>query len=262
MIPQLEPVAVIGAGVSGLTAAYLLQRRYDVTLFEADDRLGGHAHTHDVITPGGDQIAVDSGFIVCNDVTYPVLTRLLAEIGVDTVNTAMGMSIRCEGCGLVYAGGRGLAGLLASPRTLSRPRFARMLTEIARFHREARRYLATGGGEQPLKEFLAGGRYSAYFQAHYILPVVSAVWSAGPVTARDYPAQYLFRFLDNHGMLSGCVPRCTGEPSRGGLVATSNAWSRTWALSRHFPRSDRSIGMPTASRSEMTRTRATASTWW
>ena len=202
MIRQLESVAVIGAGISGLTAAYLLQRRYDVTLFEADDRLGGHAHTHEVITPGGDQIPVDSGFIVCNDVTYPVLTRLLAEIEVDTVNTAMGMSIRCEGCALVYAGGRGLAGLLASPRTLGRPRFGRMLTEIARFHREARRYLAAGGGEQSVKDFLAVGRYSAYFQAHYILPVVSAVWSAGPVTAREYPAQYLFRFLDNHGMLS------------------------------------------------------------
>lgn len=103
-MPQRERLAVIGAGVSGLTAAYLLQRRYDVTLFEAEDRLGGHAHTHRVITPKGDELAVDSGFIVFNNVTYPNLARLLDEIGLDSVETRMGMSVRCEGCGLVYSG--------------------------------------------------------------------------------------------------------------------------------------------------------------
>ena len=195
-------VAVIGSGISGLTAAYLLQRRYDVTLFEADSRLGGHAHTHEVITPGGQTIDVDSGFIVCNDVTYPLFTRLLVELGVDTTATQMGMSIRCEGCGLVYAGGRGLAGLLARPRTSLRPRFARMLAEVARFQRQARHCLAIDTSEQSLGDFLVGGRYSPYVQAHYILPVVSAVWSAGATSARQYPARYLFRFLDNHGMLS------------------------------------------------------------
>ena len=202
MMPQRERLAVIGAGVSGLTAAYLLQRRYDVTLFEAEDRLGGHAHTHRVITPKGDELAVDSGFIVFNNVTYPHLTRLLDEIGIGSVVTRMGMSVRCEGCGLVYAGGRGLVGLFASPRTSARPRFIRMLAEVARFQRVARRYLAAGGDDQPLGDFLTAGRYSAYFQAHYILPVVSAVWSAGPATARQYPTHYLFRFLDNHGMLA------------------------------------------------------------
>ena len=119
MNPGRGSVAVIGSGISGLTAAYLLQRRYDVTLFEADARLGGHAHTHEVITPGGQNIDVDSGFIVCNDVTYPLFTRLLAELGVDTTATQMGMSVRCEGCGLVYAGGRGAAGLLARPRDVA-----------------------------------------------------------------------------------------------------------------------------------------------
>ena len=156
-MPQRERLAVIGAGVSGLTAAYLLQRRYDVTLFEAEDRLGGHAHTHRVITPKGDELAVDSGFIVFNNVTYPNLTRLLDEIGIGSVVTRMGMSVRCEGCGLVYAGGRGLVGLFASPRTSARPRFVRMLAEVARFQREARRYLAAGGDEQPLGDFLTAG---------------------------------------------------------------------------------------------------------
>jgi uncharacterized protein len=200
--PGRGSVAVVGAGVSGLTAAHLLQRRYDVTLFEADDRLGGHAHTHKVITPDGHKIDVDSGFIVCNDLTYPLFTRLLAELGVDTSATEMGMSIRCEGCGLVYAGGRGLAGLLARPRTSLRPRFARMLAEVGRFQRHARHFLAVDSGEQSLGDFLVAGGYSAYLQAHYVLPLVSAVWSAGPTTAREYPARYLFRFLDNHGMLS------------------------------------------------------------
>jgi len=201
-MPRRERLAVIGAGVSGVTAAYLLQRRYDVTLFEAEDRLGGHAHTHRVITPRGNELAVDSGFIVFNKVTYPNLTRLLDEIGIDSIESNMGMSVRCEGCGLVYAGGRGLAGLFASPRTSARPRFARMLGEVVRFQRAARHCLAAGGDEQALGDFLTAGRYSPYFQAHYILPVVSAVWSAGPATARQYPARYLFRFLDNHGMLA------------------------------------------------------------
>jgi predicted NAD/FAD-binding protein len=201
LMASRERLAVIGAGVAGTTAAYLLQRRYDVTLFEAEDRLGGHAHTHRVITATGDEIAVDSGFIVFNNITYPMLTRLFDEIGIDSVETRMGMSIRCEGCGLVYAGGGGLAGLLASPRTTVRPRFAAMLGEVVRFQRAALRWLAAGNDEQTLGQFLATGRYSPYFQGHYILPVVSAVWSAGPVTAREYPARYLFRFLDNHGML-------------------------------------------------------------
>jgi uncharacterized protein len=202
MSGQRGTLAVIGSGVSGLTAAYLLQRRYDVTLFEADGRLGGHAHTHELITPDGQTIDVDSGFIVCNDVTYPLFTRLLAELRVDTTAAEMGMSIRCEGCGLVYAGGRGLAGLLARPPASLRPRFARMLAEVAGFQRHARHWLAIGAGEQSLGDFLDAGQYSAYVQDHYILPVVSAVWSAGATTARDYPARYLFRFLDNHGMLS------------------------------------------------------------
>ena len=102
--PGRERVAVIGSGVSGLTAAYLLQRRFDVTLFEAAGRLGGHADTHDVVTPDAGTVPVDTGFIVYNDTTYPHLRRLLAELGVRTQPTDMSMSIHCEGCGLEYAG--------------------------------------------------------------------------------------------------------------------------------------------------------------
>src|SRR3984893_12354533 len=109
-------VAVIGAGVSGLTAAYLLSRTHDVALFEAEERLGAHAHTHDLTDSDGQRHAVDSGFIVHNDVTYPWLRKLFGELEVEVRPTEMSMSVRCEGCGLEYAGGRGLRGLLAQPR--------------------------------------------------------------------------------------------------------------------------------------------------
>src|SRR5690349_13755425 len=196
-------VAVIGAGVSGLTAAYLLSRTHDVTLFEAGDRLGGHAHTHDVTDSEGQQHAVDSGFIVCNDVTYPWLRRLFGELDVEVRPTEMSMSVRCEGCGLEYAGGRGLRGIFAQPRRLIDLRFARMLWQVRRFHRRALAFLRTAD-EQNLTtygEFLEREGFSGYFIAHYAVPVVSCVWSAGRETALAYPARYLFRFLDHHGML-------------------------------------------------------------
>ena len=120
-------VAVVGSGVSGLTAGYVLQREYDVTLYETDDRLGGHAHTHDVVTPDSGAVPVDTGFIVHNARTYPHLLRLFGELGVATQPTEMSMSIHCDGCGLEYAGAKGLSGLFAQPRSLARPAYLRML---------------------------------------------------------------------------------------------------------------------------------------
>jgi uncharacterized protein len=197
-------VAVVGSGVSGLTAAYLLRGSHEVTLFEADDRLGGHADTHDVTDPTGLPLAVDTGFIVCNTRTYPTLLRLFDELGVDTQETDMSMSVRCDGCGLEYSGGQGAAGVLAQgPRSLLRPDFVRMLVEITRFHRHARRVLADStGADQTMVDFLRDGGYSPYFTAHFVTPLIAAVWSCGPRTALQYPARYLFAFLDHHGMLS------------------------------------------------------------
>src|SRR6478609_8413304 len=196
-------VAVIGAGVSGLPAAYLLSRTHDVTLFEAGDRLGGHAHTHDVTDSEGQQHAVDSGFIVCNDVTYPWLRKLFGELGVQVRPTEMSMSVRCEGCGLEYAGGRGVRGVFAQPRRLIDPRFVRMLWQVKRFHRRASAFLRTADDEDltTYGEFLEREGFSGYFIAHYAVPVVSCVWSAGRETTLAYPARYLFRFLDHHGLL-------------------------------------------------------------
>ena len=194
--------AVIGSGVAGLTAAHILQRRFDVTLFEADDRLGGHAHTHELVAPDGRPVHVDSGFIVHNRATYPNLIRLFAELGVATQPTDMSMSVRCEGCGLEYAGARGFGGVFAEPRSALRPAFLRMLVEINRFHRHARRVVETLDSETTLGQFLEAGGYSRYFTSHFMAPVVSAVWSSAPQTALLYPARYLFTFLANHGMLS------------------------------------------------------------
>jgi len=202
-------VAVVGAGVSGLTAAYLLNRTHDVTLFEAQDRLGGHAHTHDVTASDGSHHAVDTGFIVHNDRTYPLLRRLFSELDVPVRPTEMSMSIRCEGCGLEYAGGRGLKGLLAQHGRVLDPTFLRLLGQVKRFHRRASAFLDTSaeGDLTTYGEFLRREGFSEYFITHYAVPVVSCVWSSGQETALLYPARYLFRFLDHHGMLS-----VTGSP--------------------------------------------------
>ncbi|WP_433697608.1 NAD(P)/FAD-dependent oxidoreductase [Nocardiopsis sp. CA-288880] len=250
-------VAVIGSGVSGLTAAHILNRDDDVTLLEADDRLGGHAHTHRVADAGGGELRVDSGFIVHNRRTYPRLLRLFDELGVRTQPTEMSMSVSCDGCGLEYAGARGLRAMLPN-RSRRSPAYLRMLAEIPRFHRAARGLLASapdgadaagegaprGGGaagarvrgagrgtrgvRRPagrrapsagagpgtlprgarpgtdgptLGEFVRRHGFSPYMTAHFLLPLVSAVWSCPPGAATDYPARYLFAFLANHGML-------------------------------------------------------------
>ncbi len=200
-------LAVVGGGVSGLTAGYLLQRRYEVHLFEADNRLGGHAHTHDVALSTGQVAGLDSGFLVHNARTYPNLLRLFADLGVATQESEMSMSVRCDGCGLEYAGAKGLSGLFAHPSAALRPRYLAMLAQVKMFHRRAKAVLASSDDAQTLAEFLAAGRFTRYFADHFLLPLVAAVWSCGFDGARNYPARYLFRFLDNHGMLS-----VTGSP--------------------------------------------------
>jgi len=190
--------------VSGLTAAYLLHWDHDVTLFEAEDRLGGHAHTHDVAA-GDRAFAVDSGFIVHNERTYPYLLRLFRELGVATQPTEMSMSVTCGQCGLEYAGSRGLNGLFARSANAVNPRYLNLLRQVPAFYRRARALLdhpEPDGGEITLGDFLAAGRYSPYFVRHFVVPLVSAVWSCGPHLVPAYPARYLFTFLANHGALS------------------------------------------------------------
>ncbi len=201
-------IAVVGAGVAGLTAAYILQREADVTLYEADDRLGGHAHTQEVAADGGKALAIDTGFIVHNEKTYPTLLRLFGELGVQTQQSEMSMSISCGECGLEYAGGRGISGLIPSFSAVMNPRYLRMLGEVKRFHRQAKETLSIDDDTETLTAFLRRGGFSGYFVSHFVTPLVSAVWSCAPNQAGEYPARYLFTFLSNHGALS-----VSGSPS-------------------------------------------------
>ena len=201
-------IAVIGSGVAGLTAAHVLQRAADVTLYEADPRLGGHADTHEVAVGDDTVLPIDTGFIVHNHRTYPTLLRLFAELGVATQESDMSMSISCAGCGLEYAGGRGLSGLLPSLRAVTSPRYLRMLAQVRRFHRRAQNLLGDHRDTRTLRAFLRDNAFSRYFEQHFVTPLVAAVWSTAPDQAGDYPARYLFSFLQNHGML-----QVTGSPT-------------------------------------------------
>ncbi|WP_205912776.1 NAD(P)/FAD-dependent oxidoreductase [Rhodococcoides fascians] len=203
-------VAVVGSGVAGLTAAYALSKNSSVTLYEADSRLGGHADTHFVDGPGG-PVGVDTGFIVHNDRTYPTLLRLFDELDVPTQDSDMSMSVRCDGCGLEYSGGQGIRGILAQRTAVLRPRFVSMLLDVKRFHRLATELLEredAADTETTLAQFLEQHSFSAYFESHFMTPLVSAVWSCDPDTALAYPARYLFTFLRHHGMLT-----VTGSPT-------------------------------------------------
>ncbi|MDP3891261.1 FAD-dependent oxidoreductase [Nocardioides sp.] len=199
-----ERVAVIGSGVAGLTAAYVASRTAHVTLLEADDRLGGHADTH-LVREGDRELAIDTGFIVHNNRTYPTLLRLFAELGVATQESDMSMSVRSDDAGLEYAGALGLTGLFPTTANLRNPAYLRMLQEIPRFHRMARALLALAEdrttADETFGEFLERGRFTPYFRRHFGEALVAAVWSCDPAIALDYPARYLFEFLQHHGML-------------------------------------------------------------
>ena len=197
----MRTVAVIGAGISGLAAAYLLSRRYRVHLFEEQRRLGGHTNTVLVSTPDG-SVPLDTGFLVHNDRTYPNLVRLFKELGVATRDSDMSFAVSCRASGFEYSS-RGFNGFFAQRRNLVNPAHLYLLREILRFNREAPELLsAPDGGLQTLGDFLESRRFGEAFTQRYLLPMASAIWSTSLEAIRSFPAVTLVRFFDNHGLLS------------------------------------------------------------
>ena len=193
-------IAIIGSGISGLTAARRLCPDHDITVFEANDYIGGHTNTVDVDLDGR-QWAVDTGFIVFNDRTYPNFISLMNEIGVESQPSDMGFSVRCDRSGLEYCGSS-LNQLFAQRRNLVRPGFWRMLRDILRFNREARELLEGREDTLELGAYLAREGYSRQFTERYIVPMGAAIWSTDPQTMLRFPARCFVDFFNNHGLLS------------------------------------------------------------
>lgn len=219
-------IAVIGGGVSGLSAAYWLGSDHDVTLFEANDYAGGHTQTL-AVEHEGQRHAIDVGFIVFNDRTYPNFIRLLDELGVQSRPTTMSFSVRDDRAGLEY-NGHSLASLFAQRRNLLRPSFYRMLADIGRFNSEAPRAVAECDGETTVGDFLARQNYSRHFVEQYLTPMGAAIWSCPTGAFAHFPIHFVVEFFQNHGLLS-VRGRPTWRVIKGG--------SRTYvdAILRSFP---------------------------
>lgn len=195
-----QRIGIVGAGISGLACAHFLHRHHDVSVFEKDGRVGGHSHT--VMVPEGDrEVPVDTGFMVYNEVTYPLLTRLFRELGVETKPTSMSFSVQHKKDKLEFNGGS-LNLLFGQRRNLLRPRFWRMLTQINRFNRETVQELKDPRHPNlTLQEYVAAQGYGNDFLNWYLSPMAAAVWSCPPDKIREFPAHALMRFWYNHGFL-------------------------------------------------------------
>lgn len=195
-----QRIAIVGGGIAGLTAAWYLSREHQVELFEAEPRLGGHTFTLDVRRDHGDY-AVDMGFIVFNDRTYPRFEALLSELGIGRQPTAMGFAVTDAETGVEYCGD-GLGGFFGRRRNLLDPGHWALLRDILRFNREAPTLLDSDAGEQPLGAYLNEQGYGERFRRHYILPMGGAIWSCSLAQMEAFPAKFFVRFFINHGLLA------------------------------------------------------------
>ena len=193
-------IAVIGTGISGNVAARALCREHDITVFEAGDHIGGHTHTHD-IRHDGETHAIDTGFIVFNDWTYPNFMALLNEIGAASFPTEMSFSSRCEASGIEY-NGASLNRLFSQRRNLLRPAFHAMIGDILRFNRQSRELLDHSDAGLTLGRYLEGNHYGPLFINNYIIPMGAAIWSTDPRQMLDFLACHFVRFFTNHGLLN------------------------------------------------------------
>ncbi|EKS33636.1 NAD(P)/FAD-dependent oxidoreductase [Afipia clevelandensis] len=195
-----KTIAVVGTGIAGMSAAWLLSAQHDVTVYEQAPRTGGHSNTVMVRSAAGD-VPIDTGFIVYNEVTYPNLTALFDHLEVPTQVSEMSFAVSLADGNLEYSGGK-LAGLFAQPSNVLRPRFWSMLNDLQRFYREAPRDLVLLDGiHTTLGDYLDAGRYGAAFRNDHLLPMAGAIWSAPARSILGYPAASFIRFHDNHGLL-------------------------------------------------------------
>ena len=218
-------IAIVGSGISGLVCAWLLSREHSVTLFEANDYLGGHTHTHE-LEQDGRRYSVDSGFIVYNPRHYPLLTRLFAELRVASQPSTMSFSVRSETSGLEY-NASSLNTLFCQRRNLVSPRFLAMCRDLLRFYREAPALL-DGGGEGPtLGDYLTEHGYGDALRDEHLIPMASALWSCPPAQILAFPARYLVQFMANHQML-----QVSGRPEwrvvSGGSASYISALRASW----------------------------------
>jgi len=193
-------IAIIGSGIAGMTSAYLLSEDHEVVVYEANDYIGGHTKTVDV-SLNGQQYAVDTGFIVFNEKTYPNFVRLMKRLGVGWQNSVMSFSVQCEKTGLEFSPST-LNSLFIQRRNLLRPSFYRMLYDVVRFKRDSEALLESDDYELTLAAFLTGKGYSQAFIEHFIIPMGEAVWSSDPVKFNEFPALYFAQFFKNHGFLN------------------------------------------------------------
>lgn len=216
-------VAIVGSGISGLVAAHRLHGDHDITVFEANDYIGGHTHTVDVEWDGEKQ-AIDTGFIVFNDWTYPNFIALLNELGIASQPTLMSFSVRDERSGLEY-NGQSLSTLFAQRRNLANPSFYRLIWDILRFNRQAKQLVGQLDATETVGQFLAKGRYSPEFCEQYLLPMGAAIWSCPIGTFSEFPIQFIVDFYHNHGLLN-LLHRPTWRVIQGGSRSYVDALTR------------------------------------
>ena len=221
-------IAIIGSGIAGMGCAWLLNQAYNITLYEADDRLGGHSHTVSMPTDAG-SVPVDTGFIVYNEPNYPNLTALFSHFDVPTKASSMSFGVSIDDGQLEYSGGESYSALFAQKSNMLRPKFQKMLWDIVRFNRAATAFLRTEDRSTSLTigDFLDQGRFGERFCNNYLLPMSAAIWSASLTRMRAFPAKSFLRFFDNHGLLS-INNRPTWRTVDGGSTAYVSKLSETF----------------------------------